>query len=159
MEINVHVFYNGISLQKTHWKVGTFTVKRSTPRVGKPYRNHPWNNYQMYQIHYRMIASVNYFSENNNRIILKRTLLTTREASSVWRHTHFVHHYSWRNKRCRQKKIGIIGSKNQSIFRQCLCHRRLYSLKPRNIYQLKWTLPKVEDLYCRNEFTDRHNLQ
>ena len=37
--------------------------------------------------------------------------------------TDFVHHYSWRNIRCRcQLKIEIIWSKNQSFFRQCSWH-------------------------------------
>ena len=93
-----------------------------------PTEKHLWHNYQMYRIHKWMIDSVHYFSENNNCItvnavlvyILKRTRLAPKMTTAnchvickreklqvtwipsiVCRYTNFVHHYSWRNKRCR----------------------------------------------------------
>ena len=85
----------------------------------------------------------------NCHVICKRGNIKC--SSFVWRHTYFVLHISWRNKRCRcQYKIGMKGSKNQSIFRLCSWHKTLLALKTMQW----WTLPKVENLYCRNEFTD-----
>ena len=90
-----------------------------------PTEKHLWNNYHLYQIRKWVMDSEHNFSENYNRItvytilanILKRTRLQPKMTNAnyhvickresfkwpeylpfLWRHSHFVHHYSWRLK-------------------------------------------------------------
>ena len=94
-----------------------------------------------------MIDSVRYFSENYNRITvytilvysIKQTRLTLEMTTANYHDISKRENFEWPeylplcenthisfiiiHDGCRcQKKIGVIGSKNQSIFRQCSWH-------------------------------------
>ena len=87
--------------------------------------------------------------------MLTRKLQVTRIPSFVCRHTHFVHHYSWRKKRCRyQENIGFIRPKNQSNFRQRSGHKTPLTLKTVQYILFKVNIGKSLRFNCRNECTN-----
>ena len=105
MEINVHIFLKGPSMQITHCMLSRhFHRKKFYPLVGKHYwKKHLWNNnYQMY-VHKWMINLIHYFLDNNNRItintilvymyILKRIRLTPKMTTAnchvIWKWESF----------------------------------------------------------------------
>ena len=51
-------------------------------------------------------------------------------------------------------KSELYGLRINQLFLSAHDIKLLWPLKLCNIYHLRWTLPKIEDLYCRNEFTD-----
>ena len=146
-----------------------------------PTEKHLCNNYHLYQIRKWVMDSEHYFSENHNRItvntvlvnILKRTRLQPKMTNANYHVICKQESFKWpeyfplcedtpisfiiihdRIKHvCLNRKSELYGLRIKRFF-SAHDTKRPQILKLCNIYHIRLTLPNVEDLYCRNEFSD-----